>query len=91
MTRSSGVNGLVGVRSERRIEFAADELPLDILALLVSCGHHIRAEDAQALNLDRLSEGANAATANFQAQRVVAEDGAQSSLVVESEPESSPH
>jgi len=49
VTRSSGVNGLEGVRSERRIKFAADELPLDILALLVSCGHHIRAEDAQIL------------------------------------------
>ena len=90
MIRFSGVNGLMGVRSERRIEFAADELPLDILALLVSCGHHIRAEDAQALTPDRSSDSASVATTEFHAQRVAADHAAQSTPVVESESESTP-
>ena len=59
MARPSDTDRPVGVRLERRVKFARDELPLDILALLVSCGQHVRAEDAQALKADRCSEDRN--------------------------------
>ena len=43
--------------------FPADELPLDILALLVSCGYAVRAEDAQALDHAVRRDATNVTTA----------------------------
>jgi len=60
VARPSDTDRPVGVRLERRVKFARDELPLDILALLVSCGQRVRAEDAQALKADPCTEDSNA-------------------------------
>jgi hypothetical protein len=80
-----------GFLSERRVQFPADELPLDILALLVSCGHAVRAEDAQALDEALRSEDTNVATATSQPPCVIGEAAEHSSpLVVDCESQSSP-
>jgi len=59
--------------SERRVQFSADELSLDILALLVSCGQAVRETDVQALHAAVRSEETNSATATSQPQCVVAD------------------
>jgi hypothetical protein len=86
-----GPSRLFGFAAERRVRFPADELPLDILALLVSCGHAVRAEDAQALEEAVRSDGTHDPAVTPRSQRTVAEADEQcSALVVECESDSSP-
>jgi len=60
---SSSLSALFRFGSERRVQFPADELPADILALLVSCGYAVRAEDAQALDHAVRRDATNVTTA----------------------------
>jgi len=87
----SGPSRLFGFVAERRVRFPPDELPLDILALLVSCGHAVRAEDAQALDEAVRSDATQGPTATPQPQRIADEAAEQESpLLVECGSESSP-
>jgi len=88
---SRGLSGPFSFPSERRVQFPADELPLDILALLVSCGYAVRAEDAQALDHAVRRDATNVTTAASQRQRVNTEASEHASpLVVECHSRSAP-
>jgi len=88
---SRGLSGPFSFPSERRVQFPADELPLDILALLVSCGYAVRAEDAQALDHAVRRDATNVTTAASQRQRVNTEASEHAStLVIECRSQSGP-
>ena len=88
---SSGLSRPCSVPSERRVQFPADELPLDILALLVSCGYAVRADDAQALDHAVRREATKVTTRTFQPQHVNAEASEHAStLVIECRSQSGP-
>ena len=88
---ASGLSAFFRFRSERRVQFPADELPVDILALLVSCGYAVRAEDAQTLDHAVRSDITQVTTATFQPQRVNAEASEHAStLVIERPSQSGP-
>jgi hypothetical protein len=52
VTQSAAQAGIVYAQLERRAPFEVDPLPLDILALLVSCGHAVRKSEVH--NVQRL-------------------------------------